>query len=55
MGLAVGNLPPENRFDFQGQGRLPRRGSRFLVTWTKKKTFFFFKKKLKAKSETADH
>lgn len=36
---AVGNLPPENCFDLQGQGRLSQRSNRFLVTWTKMKEF----------------
>lgn len=31
---AVGNLPPEDCFDLQGQGRLSQRSNRFSVTWT---------------------
>lgn len=49
---AVGNLPPEDCFDLQGQGRLSQRSSRFSVTWTN--IGELKKKKMKGVCEIAD-
>lgn len=47
----VGNLPPDNGFDLQGQGRCSHTSDRFVVTWAAMAGFL---KKFNVEVEAAD-